>query len=77
MPLFRYHCSECNTDFELLLARYDSPAECPHCGSEDLEKHPNRIGSISAGNAGGCSMQQVCPAAGGHCCSGGCGCGKH
>lgn len=76
MPIFRYHCPACNADFELLLARFDSPAECPKCGSDNLEKQPNRIAAITSKNSG-CAMQSTCPAAGTHCCSGGCGCGKH
>ena len=77
MPIFRYHCPECDADFELLLSRYDSPAECPKCGSNELEKQPSRIGAISGGKSGSaCSMQNMCPSAG-HCCSGNCGCGKH
>lgn len=76
MPIFRYHCQECDADFELLLSRFDSPAECPACGSEQLEKQPSRIGAISAGKSAGCVMSGGCPAAG-HCCSGSCGCGKN
>ncbi len=75
MPIFRYHCPECDADFELLLARFDSPAECPRCGCTELEKQPSLIGSISSKN-NGCAMQNQCPGAG-HCCSGSCGCGKH
>ncbi|MBE6377395.1 MAG: zinc ribbon domain-containing protein [Lentisphaerae bacterium] len=76
MPIFRYHCQDCDAEFELLLARFDSPAECPECGSEKLEKQPNRIAAITSKNSG-CAMQNSCPAAGAHCCSGSCGCGKH
>lgn len=76
MPIFRYYCPDCDAEFELLLARFDSPAECPKCGSENLEKQPNKIAAIT-GKKSGCSMSDSCPAAGGHCCSGSCGCGKH
>lgn len=37
MPIFRYHCNACGRELELLVARFDSPAECPLCGSSDLE----------------------------------------
>lgn len=76
MPLFRYRCIECDADFELLLSRFDSPAECPKCGSSKLEKYPNRIAAISGGNSS-CSLKDMCPSASGHCCSGGCCHGKH
>ena len=47
MPIFRYKCQECNAEFELLLPRFESPAECPKCGSAQLEKALNRVGVIS------------------------------
>ena len=76
MPIFRYQCQECKSEFELLLPKYDSPAECPFCGSEKLDKALNRVGVISKSSASGCAMSDICPSGGG-CCSGGC-CGhKH
>ncbi|MBR7131778.1 MAG: zinc ribbon domain-containing protein [Lentisphaeria bacterium] len=76
MPIFRYHCQHCEADFELLLPRFDSPAECPSCGANDPERQPSLIGAIAAGNKHNCASAGQCPAAG-HCCSGSCGCGKH
>lgn len=73
MPIFRYQCQECNSEFELLLPRYDSPAECPKCGSVKLEKALNRVGVISSAPAGAsCAMRNECPS-GGCCCPGSCG----
>ncbi|MBE6400195.1 MAG: zinc ribbon domain-containing protein [Lentisphaerae bacterium] len=74
MPLFSYRCNECDAEFELLLARFDSPAECPKCGATDLVRNPSRIGAISSGSS--CAMKSSCPAAGGCCCGGACA-GKH
>lgn len=74
MPLFSYRCNECNAEFELLLARFDSPAECPKCGSDDLLRNPSRIGAIASGNS--CALKSSCPSAGGCCCNGSCA-GKH
>ena len=65
MPIFRYHCNKCQADFELLLARFDSEAECPACGSEDLEKAPNLIGGIHSASKSSCAMSSVCPSASG------------
>ena len=76
MPIFRYRCRKCGADFELLLSRYDSPAECPKCASEDLQKQPSLIGAINSRKVSGCAMRDEC-AASGHCCGAGCGCGKH
>jgi putative FmdB family regulatory protein len=74
MPIFRYRCKNCNAEFELLLPRYDAPAECPKCGSTDIDRLPSKIGAIASGNS--CAMKSSCPAAGGHCCHGNCA-GKH
>ena len=72
MPIFRYQCQECKAEFELLLPRYDSDAECPVCGSVKLEKALNRVGVISGGSSNsGCAMRNECPSGG--CCGGGCG----
>ena len=38
MPLFEYLCKDCGRSFEKILPRYDSPADCIHCNSENLEK---------------------------------------
>ena len=45
MPLYDYHCSQCNHTFEVLHARDgDGPSECPNCQA----KSPQRM--LSAGN---------------------------
>jgi putative FmdB family regulatory protein len=38
MPLFEYICHDCGRSFEKILPRYDSPADCVHCNSENVEK---------------------------------------
>ena len=72
MPIFRYVCNRCKAGFELLLPRFDSKAECPACGSEDLEKAPNKVGITHAGSKG-CAARHECPSAGKCGCGGGCG----
>lgn len=37
MPLFDFHCSQCDKTFELLI-RGDAPAVCPSCGKTPLDK---------------------------------------
>ena len=77
MPIFRYQCPKCGSNFELLLARFDSPAACPECGNTELQRAPNLIGGINSNSAGGCRAKDDCPAAGSHVCGGGCCCHKH
>ena len=37
MPLYEYHCSSCDIDFEQLIFDGDEPA-CPKCGGSELTK---------------------------------------
>ena len=45
MPLYDYHCSQCNHTFEVLHARDgEGPSECPNCQAKTPQK------MLSAGN---------------------------
>ena len=41
MPLYSYHCGECEADVELLISSGDTPA-CPTCGSQNLQRLVSR-----------------------------------
>ncbi|MCA8989313.1 MAG: zinc ribbon domain-containing protein [Planctomycetaceae bacterium] len=71
MPLFEYRCSQCHAEFELLV-RSNSVAECPHCGTKQLEKLVSspavRSGSTtSLPLAGGCPPPSAGPCGPGCC----------
>ena len=40
MPIFEYHCNNCDTEFEVLERSHntDRPAKCPSCGTQDTKK---------------------------------------
>ncbi len=38
MPIFEYLCKDCGGVFEKIVPRHDSPADCVHCNSENVEK---------------------------------------
>jgi putative FmdB family regulatory protein len=40
MPLYEYHCSDCEKDFEEFrsLENRDAPAKCPACGGEKPQR---------------------------------------
>jgi putative FmdB family regulatory protein len=42
MPLYSYHCAECDKDVELLISADDTPA-CPNCGNPDMERLMSRV----------------------------------
>ena len=41
MPLFDFHCKQCNCNFELLV-RGSTAYVCPECGSAEVEKLVSR-----------------------------------
>ncbi|QRG09756.1 zinc ribbon domain-containing protein [Xanthobacter dioxanivorans] len=42
MPLYNYHCPDCDKDSEMLVGVSETPA-CPSCGSLRLEQLVSRI----------------------------------
>ncbi|MDR0932717.1 MAG: hypothetical protein LBM70_06840 [Victivallales bacterium] len=74
MPIFNYKCRQCQTECELLQARFDSAVECPNCQSADLEKLPSRFAAVLHSAPRSCAGREVCPSA--HNCSGNCHCGE-
>ena len=49
MPLFEYICKECENTFERIVPRHDSPADCPQCHSQNVEKQLSVFAVASAG----------------------------
>ena len=57
MPIFEYQCTNCDTQFELLVGAREQPA-CPTCGSKKLEK----LMSAAAGRVStGLPVMEDCP----------------
>ena len=59
MPIFEYLCKDCGRAFETIVPRYDSPADCIHCNSENIEKQLSVFAvagpsKYSAGLTAGC-----------------------
>ncbi len=52
MPLYEYSCSQCESDFELLVG-FDEEPECPECGNPKIEKQM----SVPAAHTSGGSSQ--------------------
>ena len=49
MPIFEYLCNDCGRRFETIVPRYDSPADCIHCNSENVEKQLS-VFAVSGGS---------------------------
>lgn len=70
MPIYEFHCEECDRSFELLVSlTAPSPPQCPHCQGGRLARE---LSVFASGSTGGESR----PAGAGGCCGGGCGCGR-
>jgi len=50
MPIFEYICRNCDHNFEYIAPRYDSPADCPNCKSDDVEKQLS-VFAVSGGSS--------------------------
>ena len=42
MPLYSFHCADCDKDAELLVGMNDEPV-CPACGGQKMERLMSRI----------------------------------
>ena len=76
MPIYGFHCDDCNTEFETLV-RASEAAECPSCGGTHLTRMLSLIAKPnSGGEAGGgrAASSEAPHCASGACCFGG-GCG--
>lgn len=60
MPLYEFHCDQCEQDFEQLMRANEKP-ECPDCGTHKVEK----LISVPAAHSGGTASDL--PIAGGGC----------
>lgn len=64
MPIFEYHCLECDKDFEKLVMGTNSQIKCPDCGNMEVEKKFSTFGiksgatfssSVASSSCGGCT----------------------
>lgn len=72
MPIFEYHCSSCDDDFEMLVksAEAGEQVACPACDGDDVAK---KFSSFATG-AGAPDFSAAATPAAGRSCGPGCGC---
>ncbi|MBX3103327.1 MAG: zinc ribbon domain-containing protein [Bacteroidetes bacterium] len=70
MPIFEFHCSECDAEFEELVRGAEQP-HCPRCSGTKLEKLMSAPAGHVAGNlpmaGSGCPPMDA-PPCHPHCC---------
>lgn len=52
MPIYEYHCDNCDRDFEYLVFGKKKPEGCTTCGSKKVNKLMSACGFISKGSSG-------------------------
>ncbi len=53
MPIYEYHCQQCDQDFEKMvrLSEAGQNPPCPSCGSRDTRKQMSAVAAHSTGAA--------------------------
>ncbi|MDR3458717.1 MAG: zinc ribbon domain-containing protein [Verrucomicrobiae bacterium] len=75
MPIYEFHCEQCERDSEILVRSADwKGTKCPHCGSSKLDKKFSTFASTFASASARESAAGNKPRSGGHGCGGGCSC---
>jgi putative FmdB family regulatory protein len=74
MPIYEYHCNDCDSSFEMLVGKGESSVACPTCQGINLKRE---MSLFAAGRDSGAAALKGGPSNGspGGCCGGGCGCG--
>jgi putative FmdB family regulatory protein len=71
MPIYEFHCAQCEQDSEILVRSADwRGTKCPHCGSTKIAKQFSTF--AAAGSAGKAPAKKGGAGGGHHCCGGGC-----
>ena len=54
MPIYEYHCNDCDKDFELLVMRHAEADKqvCPNCQSHSVQRKMSAFAAQGGGNAG-------------------------
>jgi putative FmdB family regulatory protein len=73
MPLYEYHCSDCDQTVEVLLRRSDEQPACPECHGEQLARQLSVTATPAVKGAAGLPMARQPESCGApRCCGGGC-----
>ena len=75
MPIYEFHCDDCDTDFEYLVMGSRKPEGCPDCKSNNFRRLMSACGFVSKG-AGGQTSSASAGTSCGSCAASSCaGCG--
>lgn len=75
MPLYEYHCDNCDNEFEMRrpIKESSAPTRCPECESDEVSRKLSLFVAFGKSDAGSAPLSS-----GGGCgCGGACACGGH
>lgn len=66
MPIYAYHCEDCQEPFELFVRSVSTPpkAVCPKCGSEHVEKLVTAFAAMGGTVSGLAASSTACAPSG-------------
>ncbi|MCL4395346.1 MAG: zinc ribbon domain-containing protein [Chloroflexi bacterium] len=66
MPIYAYHCKDCEEPFELFVRSVSATVQpvCPKCGSEHVAKEVSAVSTVGAGGGGGAPSAAACAPSG-------------
>ncbi len=73
MPLYEYHCTNCESTFEMLrpMSQSDAPAACPYCAEITGRRTISLFAAVSRDAGGGSRLVASSGASGCGTCAGG------
>jgi putative FmdB family regulatory protein len=57
MPIYEYHCADCDRQFETLVFRASDPVTCPGCGTAQVQRVLSVCAFKSVGDKGAASSR--------------------
>jgi putative FmdB family regulatory protein len=68
MPIYEFHCAQCEKDSEILVRSAEwHGVKCPYCGSSRLAKQFSTFAAAGAGSDTNASKKSGGGCCGGHC----------
>ncbi len=79
MPIYEYHCDDCQGTFEVLtsFANRDDARTCPTCSGERSHVQVSSFAALGAEPTSGHLATPTAATGGGCACGGACACGGH
>jgi len=74
MPIYEYHCEDCDSSFETLVQPGHNEIQCPSCNGVKISREMSVFASRGGISAAKPHSETAMMRGGGGCCGGSCGC---